>query len=366
MKAARDAGCFRVEAGAFAKSAGWQAAAKEGWMGLCLSRPAGAGLSALDTVTAFEALGEAGASRGAVFATGAHLFGAATAMSRFGSADEVQDLLDKLAAGQAVGALALTEPSGGSTLSAMETVIRDLGRGELSLAGAKTYVTNATQADVLLVLAREDGAPPPMNLTVLLVPADTSGVTIEPLAGGRGLAGADMGRVRFDGCVLPECAVLGRRRAGLAVFMAMMQWERSCILAGNLGALERDFRAVCAHLEARRDANGSLTAHQAVCHPLADVQARIEAARLILYRGAWSLDQGKDAAHWPSISKLTLAETLVECHVILRQLMAGAGWSNQAGIADALDDALAVAAASGTSEIQRTLIATRLHQSGQR
>lgn len=338
----------------------WHHVARGGWTGLCLESPAGGGRSASEAVAGFEALGLAGAQRGALFAVGAHLFGAAKAVENFGTETCRDTWQPQLADGGAVGALALTEPAGGSELTSAQTTLVSDGRDGFVLNGSKTLVTNATSAGLFIVLAREPDAAAPMNVTVVAVPASIPGIRRNPLEGGQGLRGADMGEVWFDQCAVRPDQILGRRRAGLSVVLSMMQWERTCILAGALGALSRDFSLVKQALSARRDARGPLTRHQAVSHGLARIWQRIEAARLMMYRAAWELDQGSDVLLYPALSKLTLSETMLDCSVELQRLMGGAGWANAFGLGEAVQDAIAMSVASGTDEIQLNLIASRL------
>ncbi|MFW2541781.1 acyl-CoA dehydrogenase family protein [Primorskyibacter sp. 2E107] len=353
----RDAMLFAAEGTAFGKSQAWQRVAQAGWAGLCVT--GGGGHNALETVAGFEALGRGGAARGALFALGAHLFGAAKAIENFAQPEVRDEWLTRMGDGACVGALALTEPTGGSALGCDGTVLTDDGSDGFTLTGTKTFVTNATSAGVAIVLAREADVPAPMNLTVVAVPTDAKGIRAVPLDG-YGLRGSDMGTLHFDGCRIGEGQILGKRRAGLGVVLSMMQWERTCILAGALGALDRDIAQVRKALSERKDGRGSLLGHQAIAHGLVDLWQQVETARLVLYRAAWSLDQGKDALRQSALCKLTLSRTLVNGSVELQRLMAGAGWANALGLADGVQDALAMAAASGTDEIQRNLIASRL------
>lgn len=359
-RAEKDAQFFTSTASAFAGLNDWDAAADRGWMGLSTSSSLYMETTTLDAVIGYEALGRAGAARGALFSAGAHLFGATKAIERFGSESQKAEWLAPLAAGRKVGALALTEPSGGSSFETLETTLEEEAEGKLHLTGSKTYVTNATSADVFLVLARHPAASSPMNNSVLAVPARSPGVEVQKIPNGRGLKGADMGHVIFSKCPVEDAQILGSKGAGLAVVLGMMQQERSCILAGSLGALVRDFDAVVTYLRDRRDNDGSVLRHQALSHELVDLHVQIEIARQTLYRAAWEIDAGRDNLKWPALSKLAIARTLLDCTQRLRQVMAGAGWDNRLALAEAVDDAFAVMAASGTADVQRNMIASHL------
>jgi alkylation response protein AidB-like acyl-CoA dehydrogenase len=349
-----------VEIEAFASGANWRACADAGWAGLCLPQSlGGGGHGALDSVLAFEELGRSGASRGALFATGAHLFGCGMALANHANESTIDRWGHRLAAGTAVGGLALSEPSGGSDLANATTTFTKAPNGYV-LNGSKAFVTNGLVADVLIVSAIDPENPAAMGTTTFVVSAKTQGLRTEGIGTGTGLRGTAMAKIHLDKCVVSKADVLGRIGGGMGIILSMMQWERTCILAGALGALDRDFRAVVAVLTKRRDSKGPLVRHQAVAHRLAEVRRKIEASRWLMYRAAWELDAGGDPLLYPSLSKLTVSETLVECATMLQSLMGGEGWANTLGLSQSVQDALAMATASGTADIQRNTIATRL------
>jgi alkylation response protein AidB-like acyl-CoA dehydrogenase len=314
---------------------------------------------ALTTVALFNALGGGGADRGLLFALGAHLFGCSMAIARFGSLEQHERWGTGLADGTVVAALAATEPSGGSSASRMTTLARPTHDGYI-ISGAKTLVTNGPVADLFLLIASEAPNRGALGLTAFLVPRDTRGLEVEPLVGTLGMQGAPMARIVFNDCVLAKEAVLSKPCGGLAVFTSSMQYERSCILAGFLGAAERDLAACVAYTQGRRDAGGRLFDHQAVSHRLARMKCRIESARWLLYWGAWSIDQGKDPLSTPAMVKLSVSEALVDCAMDVLRTFAGAAWLDEQGMATALRDVVGTLSASGTSDVQLNLIASGL------
>jgi alkylation response protein AidB-like acyl-CoA dehydrogenase len=339
---------------------GWQACAGEKLLGLPL--PAswdGASCSALETVALFEALGRGGADRGLLFALGAHLFGACVPMALYGGPDLASRQGRFSVAGSRIFALAITEPSGGSHISSMETTARLSGGGYV-LRGEKRFVTNAPDADLFLVLASTSPERGTFGLTAFLVPKETPGLEVRPLASTLGLAGAPMGSVYFQSCELPAAAVLGKEGGGFAVLGTAMQWERTCILAGFLGAAERDLARCVARMRRSRGGHPAPADHQAVAHRLAGVKCGLEAARAVLYRGASALDLRRETLLWPSLVKRTLSETLTTCAQDMMRLYAGAGWADEDGAATAWRDTAATLSASGTNDVQLNLIASCL------
>lgn len=337
----------------------WRACAKQGVLGLSLPKNLGGqGGSFLGTAGAFEALGRGGADRGLLFAIGAHLFGCAMSIARYGSDPQREQYLADLSSGDVVAALAVTEPACGSSISEMATKVKKTSGGYL-LDGTKMFVTNGADASLFLVIASEVAERKAMGLTAFLVPADTKGLSTEPLPSS-GMPLAPMARVRFEGCHVPEELMLGRSCGGFGILLAAMQTERTAILAGFLGAAERDLSFCVERMKQRSDQQGPLYGHQAVAHRLARMATRIESARWMLYRGAWEVDNGGDATVWPAMTKYTVSETIVDCALEVLRTLAGAGWLDEFGCVSALRDVVGTLSASGTSETQLNTIASGL------
>ncbi len=331
----------------------WDQWGDGGWTGLGLPGEfGGGGYPAQTSVLAFEALGRGGIDRGALFALGAHLFGCSMAVANHGSAEQKSAWLPLLASGTAVGALAFSEASGGSDLDSCGSKLVADGTG-YRLSGAKTCVTNGSIADLFVVLARTREQRSPFAYSMVLLPRDTPGLSVTPIEGVRGLAATTPAEVVFDDCPVAESDLLRRGDLGMAQMLDIMRWERSCILAGSLGALQADFERVMRHLSERGR-------HQATDHALARIRTRIEAARWLMLQAAWRLDQSGSDLLQPSMSKLFVSEAIAECTGELRRLVAGAAWRGELGLADALDDALALLSASGTSEVQLNTIASQI------
>src|SRR5258706_8598287 len=234
---------------------------------------------ALASFAMLEAMGRGGMDRSLLFAIGAHLFGCAVPIAAYATASQGAAWGPGLADGSIIGALAITEPAGGSSLDLIATQAVEVAGG-YALSGEKTLVCNAPDAGLFLVLARHFKNRGPLGLTAFLVPADTPGLTVTPLAPTLGLLGAPMGRVTLAQCAGPAENVLGRPGTGLKGFATAMQWERTCLLAGFLGAAERDLAICVEALRGRRDAEGSVMRHQAVSHRLARFELKLEACRL--------------------------------------------------------------------------------------
>jgi alkylation response protein AidB-like acyl-CoA dehydrogenase len=141
-----------------------------------------------------------------------------------------------------------------------------------------------------------------------------------------------------------------------------MQAERTAILSGFLGAAEFDLAQCHAYMTQRRQENSqkSLGDHQAVQHRFAEIRCRLESARWLMYRGIWEVEHGTDRLAWPAIVKKTVSESLLQCAQDLQRLYAGAGWLNHNNSATAVQDAMAILSASGTSDIQLNVISSQI------
>lgn len=341
--------------------AAWDALAEFGVFRMPLSEPLGGESSgALATIAVLEALGRGGTDRGLLFAAGAHLFGCAVPVSAYGTPHQAETWRRGLSTGTTIGALAVTEAAGGSSLDLLTTQVVKSSDGYV-LSGEKVLIANASEAGVFLVLARQYPDRGPLGLTAFLVPSSSPGLTVMPITSSIGLPGVALGRVRFAECFVPEDAVLGRPGAGLKIFATAMQWERTCLLAGFLGAAEHDLAACLEMLHGRRDAHGPLLRHQAVSHRAARIKIKLESARLLAYRAAWTIDQGHDDYAAAATAKLAMSEAVVDAALDCLRLMAGSAWRRD-GIdwGAALDDTMGGLFASGTSEVQLDIVARHL------
>jgi len=310
-----------------------------------------------------EGLGRGGADRGLLFAIGAHLFGCLVPLSIYAGQSLAAQWAGTLRDGTVIGALAVTEAGGGSSLEYIESTMVQT-KGGYVLNGRKTLIGDAPEAGVFLVLARQFPERGPLGLTALVVPRDVSGLTVTPIAT-TGLPGLPMGDVIFDQCFVPADAILGGHGFGLRVFATAMQWERSCLLAGFLGAAERDLEACLSLLRDRGGQQGSLLRHQAVTHRLARMKLGLDSARLLMYRAANFLDEGHDDHAVAAMAKIAVSEAIVAAAEDGLRLLAGHAWRAQPiDYAAALSDALGGLSASGTTEIQLEIVA-RSMQAGQ-
>ena len=324
---------------------------------LGLSIPAeygGGGLDLVSTAGAYEALGAALRDGGALLAAGAHLFGVAMMIAKIGTPEQKARWLPKLATGEVIATVGATEEGSGSDVGSAQAVAEKTDGG-FRVTGKKRYVTAAARAGLYFVVAR-DGAGG-RGLTALLVPRDAGGITVgEPLAVA-GLRGAELAPVSFEGTAVDERALVGRPGAGLAVFQVAMTFERALILAFRLGAMAAELRESVAFVRARRLGETPIAKHQAVAHRVARMKMRLETARLLTYRAAWSLDRGERAQSEAALAKWHVAESATSFVLDALRLRGGAGFLEESGLIQHLDDTIGGGIHSGTEDVLAGIVA---------
>lgn len=345
----------RDRQGTFARDL-WTECAGFGLPGLIVPEAAGGlGHDLLTAVAIMEGLGYGAHDNGLVFAAAAHAASVAGPIVDYGTEAQQAEWLPSLADGSRIGAAAITEPGSGSNALGMSTSAERDGDGWV-LNGSKTFVTNAPIADLFLVYART--APGNLaGLTCFIVPAETDGLSVGAAIGKMGLRTSPMGEVFLDECRVPESAVLGGVGSGGMVFNQTMDAERLLVMAPAVGVMERLLERCVSHARERDTGSGAIGSHQAVSHPIADMEVDLESARLMLYRAAWHAMHHGTATRESALAKLTVSEAYVRSCRTAVQLFGGYGYTIEYGLERELRDALATTLYVGTSEIQRNLIA---------
>jgi alkylation response protein AidB-like acyl-CoA dehydrogenase len=349
----------REEAGEFSLEA-WQACARFGVQGLPVpAELGGAGSDVLTTVLVMEGLGYGCGDNGLIFSLNAQMWSLQLPLVKFGSPAQQQAYLPGLIAGEIIGVHAMTEPDSGSDAFSMRTRAERRG-DDYVLNGTKLYITNAPVSDVVLVFAAHPGRPRPANISAFLVDKGTPGFTVSRSLDKMGLRTSPMGEVVLADCVVPAAQRLGPEGAGTVIFNSSMGWERSCILAGALGAMQRQLEMSVAHARARKQFGQAIGKFQGVANKVADMYLRLEASRLLIYQAAWLAQQGQPAVAQAAAAKLFASEAWVQSSLDAIQIHGAYGYMKEAGIERDLRDAVAGTIYSGTSEIQRVILARML------
>jgi alkylation response protein AidB-like acyl-CoA dehydrogenase len=349
----------REEAGQFPRQA-WCACARFGIQGLPVpTELGGGGADMLTTVLVMEALGYGCHDNGLIFSLNAQMWSLQLPLVKFGTSAQQRAYLPGLVSGDLIGVHAMTEPDSGSDAFSMRTRAERQG-DHYVLNGTKMYITNAPVSDVVLVFASDPGQPRLAGISAFLVEKGTPGFTVTRSLEKMGLRTSPMGEVVLDGCVVPAGNRLGPEGAGMAIFNSSMTWERSCILASAVGVMQRQLESCVGYARERRQFGQPIGKFQAVSGKMADMYLRLEAARLLVYQAAWLGQQGKPALAEAAAAKLFTSEAWVASSLDAIQVHGAYGYMKESGIERDLRDAVASTIYSGTSEIQRVILARML------
>jgi alkylation response protein AidB-like acyl-CoA dehydrogenase len=319
----------------------------------------GLAADALSVAYALEGLGEGCEDGGLLFAICAHLFACVMPIVEHGTAELKQQLLPSLVSGQVIGANAITEAEAGSDVFALKTTAVVDG-DHYVLNGAKSYVSNGPEAGVFLIYAKTEPQHGYLGLSAFAVERTCPGLRVGQPFDKIGLTTCPTSALYLDDCRVPRGHRLGLDGDGAMIFQSSMAWERACLFAIYLGVMARQLDRCIAHACARRQFNKPIGKRQAIAHRIADMRLRLDAARLLLYRACWLHTSGADATLEISLSKLAVSEAAISSALDAIQIHGGMGIVSDTGLGRMLGDALPATIFSGTSEIQRDLIATRL------
>jgi alkylation response protein AidB-like acyl-CoA dehydrogenase len=306
-----------------------------------------------------EALGYGCQDNGLLFSLNAQMWSVEVPLVTFGTPAQQRAYLPGMASADLVGAHAMTESGSGSDALHMRTRAERHGDHYI-LEGAKQYITNAPVADVLLVYAVGPGRPGLSGISAFLVDAATPGLSVSSSFEKMGLRTSPMGEVVLADCLVPAAKRLGPEGAGMAIFNSSMGWERSCILASALGAMQRQLETCVSYARTRKQFGQAIGKFQSVAGKVADMYLRLEAARLLVYQAAWLAQQGKHATAEAAAAKLFTSEAWVQSSLDAIQIHGAYGYMKEAGIERDLRDAVAGTIYSGTSEIQRVILSRML------
>jgi hypothetical protein len=308
---------------------------------------------------ALEALGYACRDNGLLFAIAAQMWSVQMPVHRFGTDDQRARFLPRLCSGEWIGAHGMSEPDSGSDAFALRTRAERHGDAYV-LNGTKTFVSEAPEANLFLVFATLDPAKGTLGITAFLVERETPGFHVGREIEKMGLRTSRMAELVFEDCRVPAANLLGREGRGAQIFNDSMEWERGCILAPAIGALDRQLEDAVAYARARRQFGKPIAEFQAVQHRLAGMKLRLEAARLLLYRAAWAKQHDRDPGPAAAIAKLAVSEAWVQSGLDAVQIRGGYGYAVEFEAERELRDAVGSTLFSGTSDMQRNLIARSL------
>lgn len=347
----------RVREGRFDEAL-WALCGREKVQGLCIpAQYGGKGLGALDMVCALEGLGHGCEDSGLLFAAGAQLLACNVPLWCWGTEAQKRELLPRLCNGELIITNAMTEAEGGSAAFQMHSgAARE--KGGYRLSGLKTYCANAPVSDLCLVYVLTDRDKGFFGgVSAFLLNRGSHGYRVVDELDKVGLRTCRTGRVSLEGVVAGEGDILGREGGGAVIFNQSMDWERIGMSALQLGTMTRLLERAVAFARERKPGGTPISKHQAIAHLLADAQVALEACRLMVYKAAWTLEQAGKNASGASICKLFVSERFKALCLDLCQIYASEGFHTDSEIGRTLHEAMASTVYSGTSQIQRNIIA---------
>ncbi|HTS88216.1 MAG TPA: acyl-CoA dehydrogenase family protein [Gemmatimonadales bacterium] len=338
----------------------WRECAQFGIQGLPVPEEfGGAAQDVVTTMLAMEALGYACLDQGLLFSLHAQMWAIQTPILRFGSDQQKQKYLPKLCDGSIIGAHAMSEPDTGTDAFALGTRAEKKGDRYI-LNGSKTFVTNAPVGDLFLVFATVDKKKGMWGITGFLVERGTKGLSTGGKLEKLGLTTSPTGEVFLEDCEVPAEAMIGKVGQGATIFNHSMAWERSCILGSVVGAMERELEICVDYAKTRKQFGKPIGNFQLVAGKLSEMKVRLETSRLLLYRAAWAHGRGEPNALEGAIAKLAISEAAVQSSLDAIQIHGGYGYMREYQVERHLRDNVSSRLYSGTSEIQRLIIARHL------
>lgn len=335
----------------------WRKCAQKGILKLAVPHiHGGSGIDILTAIRIMEAIGYGCRDNGLGFALGAQMWGSQMALSHFGSAEQIHAYLRPSIEGTKIAAYAMSETSSGSDVFSVTTTAVADG-DHFVLNGEKVLVTFAPIAHYAIVFASTDPSAGRWGLSAFLVDANTPGFQALPNEEKMGLRTVPFGKIQLTNCRVPRSALLGKEGAGASIFTYSQSWERSLVLAPQLGTMQWQLEHCVQFAGSHKRSSHAIGKFQAVSHSLADMRIRLETARLMLYKTATLLQNGKQGLMEAAITKTLLSEAFMTSSQDAIAIFGGNGYIVDQGIERNLRDAIGATIYGGTSNVQRNIIA---------
>ncbi|MCP4138102.1 MAG: acyl-CoA dehydrogenase [bacterium] len=335
----------------------WQKLAAMGLLGLPFPEEyGGQGADVVTCCLASEALSHAGVDQGHMLSMGAHSYLCTDTIYRHGTEEQRRKYVPKLAQGEMMGCMGLTEPEAGSDAASVQTTAVQKG-DHWVLNGSKTFITNAPIADVCVVYATVDKEKKRDGITAFIVEKDFKGYSTGKPFHKLGCRSSTTSEVFFDNCEVPAENVLGTVGKGFAMTHQTLEWDRSVLLAPVVGGMMSVIEDSAQYATDRKQFGKPIKEFQAIQHKIADMKVTLEIARLAIYRVATLKDAGHSVNHLQaSIAKAFVGDWGFQFFNEAVQLFGGYGYIHEYPVERHLRDSKIGSIGGGTSEIQRLII----------
>lgn len=318
----------------------------------------GAGMDYVSYALLCEELGRADSSvRG--FLT-VHTSLVSLCIQHWGTEEQKRRILPRLATGEWIGCYALSESNAGSDAASIETTATE-DSDDYILNGEKIWITNGPSAHLAIVFATRDRAARHRGICAFLVQTDSPGFQREPMPGKElGHRASEHAHILLRDCRVPKSALLGAPGEGFKVAMSALDRGRLGVAAGAVGVAQACLDACIDYTTKRRQFGQRIADFQMIQATLADMAADLDAARLLVYRAAWTIDQGLPATKATSIAKLFATEAAMRAADQAVLLHGNRGYSNEYPVERYYRDIKGMQIYEGSSHIQRIVIAREL------
>ncbi|HRK03311.1 MAG TPA: acyl-CoA dehydrogenase family protein, partial [Oligoflexia bacterium] len=278
-----------------------------------------------------------------------------------GSDEQKKKYLGKLVSDFTFAAYCVTEPNAGSDVAAIRTTAKKVGN-EYVINGSKMWITNGSVADWYFVLAVTDPAAKHKGLTGFIVDAKSPGITVGKKEWNMGQRASDTRGITFEDVKVPATNLLGKEGDGFKIAMGAFDHTRPSVAAGAVGLARRAMDEAINYSQTRKTFGQPIAAYQGVSFMIADMAKDIEAARMLVWRAAWEIDQGRRNTKFAAFAKAFAADMAMRVATDAVQVHGGYGYSSEYPVEKLMRDAKIYQIYEGTSQIQRLIIAKEIFE----
>ena len=317
----------------------------------------GGGMDSISYVLAMEEISKVDASASVCMSVNNSLV--CWGLERFGTEEQKEKYLKKLATGEVIGAFCLSEPEAGSDATSQRTTAEDKGDHYL-LNGTKNWITNGKSASVYIVIAQTHPEKKHKGINALIVERGMPGFVVGRKEDKMGIRGSDTHSLMFTDVKVPKANRIGEDGFGFTFAMTTLNGGRIGIAAQALGIAAGAYELALKYAKERKAFGKHLTEHQAIQFKLADMATKIDAARLLIWQAAYLKDQKKDFVKAAAMAKLFASQIAQEVTTEAVQIHGGYGYVKEFHVERLMRDAKITQIYEGTTEIQKMVISREL------
>ncbi len=328
--------------------------AELGFLGMMVDpKYGGSGLDTISFVIAMEEISKIDASASVIMSVNNSLV--CWGLETFGTEEQKQKYLTKLATGESLGAFCLSEPEAGSDATSQKTTAIDKGDHYL-LNGTKNWISNGGTADYYLVIAQTDAKKKHHGINAFIVEKETQGFHVGPKENKLGIRGSDTHSLQFNDLKIPKENRIGNDGFGFKFAMKTLAGGRIGIAAQALGIASGAYELALKYSKVRKSFGTEICNHQAIAFKLADMATQIEAARHLVMKAAWEKDNDKNYDLSGAMAKLYASQVAMDTTIEAVQIHGGNGFVKDYHVERMMRDAKITQIYEGTSEIQKIVI----------